>query len=69
MLVSMLHVYQKHISTKHKAYLKLLLGQIVSVDMMESRLPGFIAQMKGKLTNKRYVGSILGLFHQKGRVW
>ena len=30
------------------------LGQCVSVEQLESRLPGFIAQLKGKLTNKRY---------------
>ena len=29
-------------------------GQCVSVEQLESRLPGFIAQLKGKLTNKRY---------------
>ena len=29
-------------------------GQIVSVDQLESNTPGFIAQLKGKLTQKRY---------------
>ena len=38
-------------------------GQIVSIDMMESRLPGFFAQLKGKLTNKRYVASIVFFDH------
>jgi hypothetical protein len=31
--------------------------------MMESRLPGFLAQMKGKLTTKRYVASIIFVDH------
>lgn len=38
-------------------------GQIVSVDMMESKLPGFFAQLKGKLTNARYVASIVFVDH------
>ena len=29
-------------------------GDCISVDQLESRTPGFIAQLKGKLTNKRY---------------
>ena len=29
-------------------------GQIVSVDQLESNTPGFIAQLKGKLTQQRY---------------
>ena len=29
-------------------------GQIVSVDQLESRMPGFIAQLKGTLTKQRY---------------
>lgn len=39
-------------------------GQIVSVDMMESRLPGFVAQLKGKLTTARYVASIVFVDHK-----
>ena len=34
-------------------------GEIISFDMMESRLPGFIAQLKGKLTTTRYVGAVV----------
>ena len=29
-------------------------GQVVSVDQLESNTPGFIAQLKGKLTQQRY---------------
>ena len=29
-------------------------GQIASVDQLESNTPGFIAQLKGKLTQQRY---------------
>ena len=29
-------------------------GQIVSVDQLESPMPGFIAQLKGILTKQRY---------------
>ena len=29
-------------------------GQIISVDQLESAMPGFIAQLKGILTKQRY---------------
>ena len=32
-------------------------GQCISVDQMESSLEGFVAQLKGKLTTRRYVGA------------
>ncbi|GFH44538.1 hypothetical protein CTEN210_01012 [Chaetoceros tenuissimus] len=38
-------------------------GQVVSVDMMESRLPGFIAQLKGKLTKSTYKGAVVFVDH------
>ena len=38
-------------------------GEIVSVDMMESRLPGFIAQLKGTLTTARYMGAVVFVDH------
>ena len=38
-------------------------GECVSVDQMESRTPGFIAQLKGKLTNQRYRTATIFLYH------
>ena len=38
-------------------------GQCASVDQLESRLPGFIAQLKGKLTNKRYNTATIFIYH------
>lgn len=38
-------------------------GEVVSVDMMESRMQGFIAQLKGKLTTARYVGAVVFVDH------
>ena len=38
-------------------------GQCVSVDQLESRLPGFIAQLKSKLTNKRYNTATIFIYH------
>ena len=38
----------------NQAKVPMRLGQIVSVDQLESTTPGFITQMKGKLTKQQY---------------
>jgi transposase InsO family protein len=38
-------------------------GEIVSVDQLESSVPGFIGQMTGRLTNKRIVASTIFVDH------
>jgi len=38
-------------------------GDVVSVDQLESSIPGFIAQMTGKLTRQRIVGSTVYVDH------
>jgi len=38
-------------------------GEVVSVDQMESSIPGFIGQMTGKLTNQRIVASTVYVDH------
>jgi len=38
-------------------------GDIVSVDQLESSIPGFIGQMTGKLTNQRIVASTIFVDH------
>ena len=39
---------------KGTAKMAMHLGQIMSVDQLESTSPGFIAQLKGTLTQQRY---------------
>jgi hypothetical protein len=34
-------------------------GKVVSVDQLESSIPGFIGQMTGRLTNQRIVASTI----------
>jgi hypothetical protein len=38
-------------------------GEIVSVDQLESSIPGFIGQMTGRLTNQRIVVSTIFVDH------
>jgi len=38
-------------------------GEVVSVDQLESSIPGFIGQMTGKLTRQRIVGSTVYVDH------
>ena len=38
-------------------------GEVVSVDQMVSTLPGFVAQMTGKLTKRRYTGATVFVDH------
>ena len=38
-------------------------GQCVSVDQMESTIPGFIAQMKGRITGRRYLYATVFIDH------
>jgi hypothetical protein len=38
-------------------------GEVVSVDQLESSIPGFIRQMTGKLTRQRIVGSTVYVDH------
>jgi hypothetical protein len=38
-------------------------GEVVSVDQLESSIPGFIGQMTGKLTNQRIVASTIFVDH------
>ena len=39
-------------------------GDVVSVDQLESSIPGFIGQITGKLTRQRIVGSTVYVDHQ-----
>ena len=41
-------------------------GQCISVDQMESSLPGFVAQLKGSLTTRRYKGATIFKDHATG---
>ncbi len=38
-------------------------GEVVSVDQLESSVPGFIGQMTGRLTKQRIVGSTIFVDH------
>jgi hypothetical protein len=38
-------------------------GEVISVDQLESSIPGFIGQMTGKLTRQRIVASTIFLDH------
>jgi hypothetical protein len=38
-------------------------GECISVDQLESPLPGFVAQLKGKLTRKRYRAATIFVDH------
>jgi hypothetical protein len=39
-------------------------GECISVDQLESPLPGFVAQLKGKLTRKRYKAATIFVDHK-----
>jgi hypothetical protein len=39
-------------------------GECISVDQLESPLPGFVAQLKGKLTRKRYKAATVFVDHK-----
>ena len=41
-------------------------GQCVSIDQMESSLGGFVAQLKGRLTKRRYIGATVFRDHATG---
>ena len=41
-------------------------GQVVSVDQMESMQPGFVGQLKGKLTTQRYKAATVFVDHFSG---
>jgi hypothetical protein len=43
-------------------------GECVSVDQLESQLPGFVAQLKGKLTRKRYKAATAVFVDHKSRL-
>ena len=44
-------------------------GQCVSVDQMESTTPGFIAQLKGKITKQRYTAATVFVDHYSDMVY
>ncbi|KAL7527381.1 hypothetical protein ACHAWF_002156 [Thalassiosira exigua] len=48
---------------KSEIFLATKPGEVVSVDQMVSTLPGFVAQMTGKLTKRRYTGAIVFVDH------
>ena len=41
-------------------------GECVSVDQLESSIPGFIPQLKGKLTKQRYHAAMVFVDHYSG---
>ena len=41
-------------------------GECISIDQLESRTHGFIAQLKGKLTRRRYRAATVFLDHESG---
>jgi hypothetical protein len=43
-------------------------GEVVSVDQLESSIPGFIGQMIGKLTNQCIVASTIYIYHQTSMI-
>ncbi len=55
LLFSLQQPYFNHLLTRN--------DEVVSVDQLESSIPGFIGQMTGKLTNKRAVASTIFVDH------
>jgi hypothetical protein len=47
----------------HQVFVATKPGECVSVDQMESSQVGFFAQLKGKLTKKRYTGATISVDH------
>ncbi len=47
----------------HQVYVATKPGECVSVDQMESLQVGFFAQLKGRLTKKRYTGATIFVDH------
>ena len=47
----------------HQVFVATKPGECVSVDQMESSQVGFFAQLKGKLTKKRYTGATIFVDH------
>eukprot|EP00957_Ditylum_brightwellii_P176479 13440113-Ditylum_brightwellii.AAC.1 len=50
-------------TTRHKIKPAHHAGQCVSVDQMESTVPGFVAQLKRRLTIKRYTAATMFVDH------
>jgi hypothetical protein len=52
-------------SAQNKSKLRIvhLPGECISVDQLESQLPGFVTQLKGKLTRKRYKAATVFVDH------
>ncbi len=44
-------------------------GEVVSVDQLESSIPGFIGQMTGKLTRQRIIGNLISYIHKHFCNW
>eukprot|EP00957_Ditylum_brightwellii_P006737 511645-Ditylum_brightwellii.AAC.1 len=47
------------LTTHHKIKPAQRARQCISVDQMESTVPGFVAQLKGRLTIKRYTAATI----------
>jgi hypothetical protein len=53
----------KESKSNHQVFVATKPGECVSVDQMESLQVGFFAQLKGKLTKKRYPGATIFVDH------
>eukprot|EP00957_Ditylum_brightwellii_P194639 14826609-Ditylum_brightwellii.AAC.1 len=51
------------LTTRHKIKPAQHAGQCISVDQMEFTVPGFVAQLKGRLTIKRYTAVTVFVDH------
>ncbi len=56
----------KPLANKGKMPKVLKAGDCISVDPLESPLPGFVPQMKGRLTRQRYLVAIVFVDHNSG---